>query len=118
MESTRPFHITKAEDLIMNILWSVKEPLSQQQIVMVASDSGEMTLKERSIFTLLNGLMDKGMVQEAGFVRSGKTYARTFQPTMTRPEWYANAVYNSLDGKKQTSFYTYCGGSLKEEPTE
>lgn len=60
MENTRPFHITKAEDQIMNILWSVKEPLSQQQIVMVASDSGEMTFKERSIFTLLNGLMDKG----------------------------------------------------------
>lgn len=53
MENTRPFHITKAEDQIMNILWSVKEPLSQQQIVMVASDSGEMTFKERSIFTLL-----------------------------------------------------------------
>ena len=47
MENTRPFHITKAEDQIMNILWSVKEPLSQQQIVMVASDSGEMTFKER-----------------------------------------------------------------------
>ena len=24
MENTRPFHITKAEDQIMNILWSVK----------------------------------------------------------------------------------------------
>lgn len=118
MENTRPFHITKAEDQIMNILWSVKEPLSQQQIVMVASDSGEMTFKERSIFTLLNGLMDKGMVQEAGFVRSGKTYARTFQPTMTRPEWYANAVYNSLDGKEANEFLHILRRLLKEEPTE
>lgn len=118
MENNRPFHFTKAEEQIMDILWSVKEPLSQQQIVEVASDSGELTFKERSIFTLLNGLMDKGLVQEVGFIRSGKTYARTFQPTMTRPEWYANAVYNTLDEKEANEFLHILRRLLKEETAE
>ena len=31
-------------------LWSVNEPLSPQQIVKVAFDSGHLTFKERSFF--------------------------------------------------------------------
>lgn len=42
----------------------------------VAFDSGDLTFKERSIFKLLNGSMDNGIVQEVGLVRSSKTYAR------------------------------------------
>lgn len=84
----------------------------------VAFDSGDLTFKERSIFKLLNGSMDKGMVQEVGLVRSSKTYARTFQPTMSRPEWYAKAVYISLDEKQATEFLHILRRLLKKELTE
>lgn len=37
-------------------------------------------------------------------VRAGKTYARTFSSTITRPEFYAKMVHDSMSEKELTEF--------------
>ena len=56
--------------------------------------------KERSIFSMLNSLMAKGVLREVGFVRSGKTYARTFEPAISHAEYLALVVAEQLPAKQ------------------
>lgn len=102
MKETRAFYLTKSESQVMNVLWSAKKPLTQQQIVEQAGE--DRVFKERSIFLLLNHLMERKLIQEVGFVRSGKTYARTFKPVKSRAEWYAHEVYSNLDDSEIKEF--------------
>lgn len=62
----------------------------------VVSTCVDRRWKERSIFSMLNSLMEKGVLKEVGFVRSGKTYARTFEPAMTHAEYLATVVAEQL----------------------
>ena len=75
-------HLTKSEQQIMEIFWKADHAMAQTEVV---STCVERKWKERSIFSMLNSLMEKGVLREVGFVRSGKTYARTFEPLSTWP---------------------------------
>ena len=44
----------------------------------------------------VNSLMEKGLLREVGFVRSGKTYARTFEPAMSQAEYLAQVINERL----------------------
>ena len=72
-------------------LWNSKDPLTGQQIIEEAKKDESNSWQERSIFLFLNSLMDKKFIESVGFVRAGKTYARTFQycpvPSST-PSWW------------------------------
>ena len=77
-------HLTKSEQQIMEIFWQAVHAMAQTEVVSTCVDR---KWKERSIFSMLNSLMEKGVLREVGFVRSGKTYARTFEPAMTHAEY-------------------------------
>ena len=47
-----------------------------------------------SVHILLNGLLQKGAIQEAGLVKRIKTYGRVFAPTMTREEYFAATIFS------------------------
>ena len=79
-------HLTKSEQQIMGIFWKADHPMAQTEVVSTCVDR---KWKERSIFSMLNSLMEKGVLKESGFVRSGKTYARTFEPAMSHAEYLA-----------------------------
>ncbi|MCO7108736.1 hypothetical protein NIA69_05540 [Gemmiger formicilis] len=51
-------------------------------------------------FSMLNSLMEKGVLREVGFVRSGKTYARTFEPAMSHAEYLASVIAEQLPAKQ------------------
>ena len=104
VSSSRPYHLTSAEECVLRILWQSSEALTQQQIVDTAKETGVLTWKPRSIFSLLNGLMAKGLVESESFVRSGKTFARTFRATVTRPEYYAKMVKSALTEEEMVVF--------------
>ena len=55
--------------------------------------SEEKTWKDSSVHILLNGLLQKGAIQEAGLVKRSKTYGRVFSPTLTREQYFANTVF-------------------------
>ncbi len=90
-------HLTKSEQQIMEIFWQADHVMAQTEVVSTCVDR---KWKERSIFSMLNSLMEKGVLREVGFVRSGKTYARTFEPAMTHAEYLASVVAEQLPAKQ------------------
>lgn len=90
-------HLTKSEQQIMEIFWQADHAMAQTEVV---STCVERKWKERSIFSMLNSLMEKGVLREVGFVRSGKTYARTFEPAMSHAEYLAAVVAEQLPAKQ------------------
>ena len=72
--------LTKSEMEIMDVLWESGKPLSRADLL---AHSEEKTWKDSSVHILLNGLLQKGAIQEAGLIKRSKTYGRIFSPTMT-----------------------------------
>lgn len=83
--------LTRSEMEIMDVLWEAGEPLSRSDLL---ACSAEKSWKDSSVHILLNGMLQKNMIKEAGFVKRSKTYGRTFAPTMTREEYFAATVYS------------------------
>ena len=83
--------LTKSEMEIMDVLWQSDAALSRADLLV---RSEEKNWKDSSVHILLNGLLQKGAIREHGFVKRSKTYGRTFLPTMTREEYFANTVFS------------------------
>ena len=83
--------LTKSEMEIMDVLWQADTALSRADLL---TRSEEKNWKDSSVHILLNGLLQKGAICEHGFVKRSKTYGRTFLPTMTREEYFANTVFS------------------------
>ena len=83
--------LTKSELEIMDVLWNAGEPLSRADLLMHSEDK---TWKDSSVHILINGLLAKDAIREAGFVKRSKTYGRTFAPTLTREEYFATTIFS------------------------
>ena len=83
--------LTKSEMEIMDVLWESEVPLSRADLL---ARSEEKTWKDSSVHILLNGLLVKGAICEAGVVKRSKTYGRTFAPTLTREEYFATTIFS------------------------
>lgn len=83
--------LTKSEMEIMDVLWQDGGALSRSDFL---ERSQEKNWKDSSVHILLNGLLSKGAIREAGLVKRSKTYGRTFLPTMTREEYFAKTIYS------------------------
>ena len=83
--------LTKSEMEIMDVLWESEKPLSRADLL---AHSEEKTWKDSSVHILLNGMLQKNVIREAGFVKRSKTYGRTFLPNMTREEYFAAVVFS------------------------
>lgn len=83
--------LTKSEMEIMDVLWEKQVPLSRSDLL---EYNEEKTWKDSSVHILLNGLLQKGAIREAGFVRRSKTYGRTFVPTMSREQYYSETIFS------------------------
>ena len=83
--------LTKSELEIMDVLWGCDQPLSRSDLLV---RSEEKNWKDSSVHILLNGLLQKGAIMEAGYVKRSKTYGRTFLPTLTREEYFATMIFS------------------------
>lgn len=83
--------LTKSEREIMDVFWDSEDPLSRADLL---KRSVNKTWKDSSVHILLNGMLKKGVIREAGVVKCSKTYGRTFLPTMTREEYYAELPFS------------------------
>lgn len=81
--------LSNSESEVMETLWASEEPLSLSELI---RRSPQRSWKDRSAFSILNSLLKKGLICEAGFTHSGKTIARTFAPTMSYPEFAARQL--------------------------
>ena len=101
--------LTKSELEIMNVLWAAEQPLSRSDLLEKSQDK---SWKDSSVHILLNGMLQKGVIREAGFVKRSKTYGRTFEPTLTREEYYAATV---LSRKHKPSVVGLIEALLRQE---
>lgn len=83
--------LTRSEMEIMDVLWASDVPLSRSDLL---ERSEEKSWKDSSVHILLNGLLQKGAIREAGMVKRSKTYGRTFSPAMTREEYFAATIFS------------------------
>ena len=83
--------LTRSEMEIMDVLWEDGGALSRSDFL---ERSAEKSWKDSSVHILLNGLLKKNAIKEAGVVKRSKTYGRTFLPTMTREEYFANTIFS------------------------
>ena len=83
--------LTKSEMEIMDVLWDDGGALSRSDFL---ARSEAKSWKDSSIHILLNGLLAKGAIREAGMVKRSKTFGRTFVPTLTREEYFASTVFS------------------------
>ena len=83
--------LTKSEMEIMDVLWDAGKPLSRADLL---DRSEEKTWKDSSVHILLNGLLQKGAIVEAGLVKRSKTYGRVFLPALTRVEYFASTIFS------------------------
>lgn len=83
--------LTRSEMEIMDVLWDSPDPLSRADLL---EKSDEKTWKDSSVHILLNGLLQKDAIREAGMVKRSKTYGRLFAPTMTREEYFAATIFS------------------------
>lgn len=83
--------LTKSEMEIMDVLWASGQPLSRSDLLI---RSEEKNWKDSSVHILLNGLLQKGAIREAGVVKRSKTYGRIFEPTLTREEYFAQTIFS------------------------
>lgn len=82
--------LTKSEMEIMDVFWERSIPLSRSDLL---GKEGKCW-KDSSVHILLNGLLKKGILKEVGVVRRSKTYGRTFEPTMSREQYYAAVIFS------------------------
>ena len=91
MQGDVQVELTRSEMEIMDVMWESGVPMSRADLL---ARSEEKTWKDSSVHILLNGLLQKGAIQEAGLVKRIKTYGRVFTPTMTREEYFANTIFS------------------------
>lgn len=83
--------LTRSEMEIMDVLWESDTPMARADLL---TRSQEKSWKDSSVHILLNGLLQKGAIREAGFVKRSKTYGRTFAPTLSREEYFATTIFS------------------------
>lgn len=76
--------LTDSEKEVLEILWEADTSLTSKEII---NFSEKRTWKESYIHILISSLLEKEMIQVAGFKRTTKNYARKFEPTITREKW-------------------------------
>ena len=80
---------TVSELNILRLLWESKESLSGAEML---ERLPELDLFSTSIYTILDGMVDKGVLKVDGKVKRGKRYARTFVPTFSQEDFTAMQV--------------------------
>ena len=90
--------LTNSEKQIMEVLWKSDVPLSSHDIILSSSDK---TWKNSSVHLLLNSLLDKELIEVAGFEKRTKNYARVFKPTLSYVDYILTVLIKNSDNEKR-----------------
>ena len=90
--------LTNSEKQIMEVLWKSDVPLSSHDIILSSSDK---TWKNSSVHLLLNSLLDKKLIEVAGFEKRTKNYARVFKPTLSYVDYILTVLTKNSDKEKR-----------------
>ena len=90
--------LTNSEKQIMEVLWKSDVTLSSHDIILSSSDK---TWKNSSVHLLLNSLLDKELIEVAGFEKRTKNYARVFKPTLSYVDYILTVLTKNSDKEKR-----------------
>ena len=99
------FRLTKSEQELMDIFWQSEEPLTIQDNVITLQEILEnapvnRNWKDSSVHLIVNHLLNKGVIEVAGFKKTTKNYARTFCPVMPKEEFLLHTIIDPFDKKE------------------
>ncbi|MBO5556978.1 MAG: BlaI/MecI/CopY family transcriptional regulator [Oscillospiraceae bacterium] len=80
-------YLTKNEIEIMDVLWREGRALSRGEILGLSEDK---TWMDSSVHILLNSMLKKGAIREAGFVKCGKTCGRVYEAALSCEEYHVS----------------------------
>jgi BlaI family penicillinase repressor len=80
----KDIELTRGEETIMELFWNAGYPLTSMELSGMTDE-----FNFSYVHRLINSLLNKEMIEVQGMVKSGKQYARTFLPTMTREQYGA-----------------------------
>lgn len=95
--------MTKSEKQIMDLLWSVDEPLSCTEIIKL---SGEKTWKDSYVHSLIKSLMNKDIVQIGSFELVSRSYARKFTPKLSKEQYMLREYMNENPNNSFVKVFT------------
>ncbi len=111
-------YLTKNEIEIMDVLWKENRALSRGEILSLSEEKSWM---DSSVHILLNSMLKKGAIREAGFVKCGKTCGRVYEAALSCEEYYVS-TFDSTRMKpgfvKLTEAYLRSFGLSAEERDE
>jgi predicted transcriptional regulator len=70
----------------------------------ILESSKKRTWKDRSLHVIINNLLDKGAIEEYGFVKEGRTISRTFVPVLSREDYYKSMLADCESDELLTLF--------------
>lgn len=85
--------LSNTEFAILDALWEANEPLAKPAILARLTN---LDWHPNSIHLVLNGLLEKGYLRVAGFIRCGKSHGRSYEPTMSRMEYAAQQALRAV----------------------
>lgn len=109
----RMVKLTDSEKQVLDLLWDQNEPLTSTEIVQFCKNR---TWKSSYIHILINSLLKKEMIKIAGFKKTTKNYARTFETTMTREQFSILQVTQEQNVPSRTLSQLFA--ALLEEETD
>ena len=105
-------YLTRNELEIMDVLWEQGRPLARGELLSLPENK---TWMDSSIHILLNSLLRKGAIREAGFAKCGKTSGRVYEATMSCAEYHVS----TLDSTRiQPKLRELLAAYLQAVPTE
>lgn len=103
-------YLTKNELEIMDVLWENERPLSRGELMDLSTDK---SWKNSSVHILLNSMLKKGAIKEAGFARCGKTCGRTYAAALSVEEYYISTLSSTKAHPDPVKFISAVEGYLK-----
>ena len=82
-------YLTKNEIEIMDVLWKEGRPLARGEILSLSEDKSWM---DSSVHILLNSMLKKGAIREAGFVKCGKTCGRVYEAALSCAQYHVSTL--------------------------
>jgi len=101
--------LTKNERHMMDILWEAGRSLKAIEILELAGENRDW--KDKSLYPMINSLLDKGYIEKADYVPATRSKAHTFRPTITPNDYSVMMVKNQTDRKS----IGYIGVSLVKD---
>ena len=111
-------YLTKNEIEIMDVLWRENRALSRGEILSLSTNK---TWMDSSVHILLNSMLKKGAIREAGFVKCGKTCGRVYEAAFSCEEYHVSTLDSTAcvpDPVKLMEAYVAARGLSAEQKAE